>query len=96
MNKCIICGGIDFEFRFLIWRCEFTDRIGCGPLWFVSYPGFRLGTYVAAGRFFKDWRIKREYFSMIEREFYPGRYNLLWIIFNRYQRKYYKSRKYGV
>lgn len=94
-NQTIICySNIAFEFRFLLWRCEFTDRMCAGPLWILSIPQFKFSEYISCIRRFgfKNVNILK-YFGFWERDnLCLGDKNLLWSIFNYHYKKYMKEK----
>lgn len=94
-DNCIICySNIDFEFRFLLWRCEFVDKMYYGPMWYLSIPRFELTRFIQdRKRFGKKLCPIKEYFTCYEKEdLILGEHNILWVVFNYHFNKYQKRK----
>jgi len=92
-NGYICYHTIAFEFRFLIWKCEFTNSMYGGPYWTISVPYFSIRDFIQFGIYWNDIKDWRAYCHMSEIYYAPGEHNPLWWVFNRYYKKWLKIKE---
>jgi len=82
-----------FEFRFFIWKCEFTNSMMGGPYWTISVPYFSFKDFWYTTKVWRDPWDWKFYTGMTEIYYSPGEHSLLWRIFQKHYDKWmHKSR----